>query len=98
MRKLTKQLISILLICIFTASLLASCHGRPRNKTIGEVYFWNYTEATIVAIKDGKDGTLQVSPGPDFPLRDGDTLIIVGKDKYSFDRVLNFITYGVEDE
>ena len=68
------------------------------NKTIGEVYFWNYTEATIVAIKDGKDGTLQVSPGPDFPLRDGDTLIIVGKDKYSFDRVLNFITYGVEDE
>ena len=68
------------------------------NKTIGEVYFWNYTEATIVAIKAGKDGTLQVSPGPDFPLRDGDTLIIVGKDKYSFDRVLNFITYGVEDE
>lgn len=67
------------------------------NKTIGEVYFWNYTEATIVAVVDGRDGSIQPSPGPDYPLRSGDTLILVGKDELSFDRVVNFITYGVED-
>lgn len=67
------------------------------NKTIGEVYFWNYTEATIVAVVDGRDGSIQPSPGPDFPLRSGDTLILVGKDDLSFDRVVNFITYGIED-
>lgn len=67
------------------------------NKTIGEVFFWNYTEATIVAVVSGTDGNIQASPGPDFPLRDGDTIILVGKDELSFDRVLNFITYGIED-
>lgn len=67
------------------------------NKTIGEVYFWNYTEATIVAVVSGQNGSIQASPGPDFPLKNGDTLILVGKDELSFDRVLNFITYGIED-
>lgn len=67
------------------------------NKTIGEVYFWNYTEATIVAVINGQNGSIQPSPGPDFPLRNGDTLILVGKDELSFDRVLNFLTYGIED-
>ena len=57
------------------------------NKTIGEVYFWNYTEATIVAIVN-EDGNIQASPGQDFPFSKGDTLILVGKDKISFDRVL----------
>lgn len=68
------------------------------SKTIGEVYFWNYTEATIVAVVNGKDGSIQASPGPDFPLFAGDTLILVGKDELSFDRVLNFITYGIDEE
>lgn len=68
------------------------------TKTIGEVYFWNYTEATIVAVVSGKDGSIQSSPGPDFPLFEGDTLILVGKDEYSFDRVLNFITYGIDEQ
>ena len=67
------------------------------NKTIGEVYFWNYTEATIVAVVSGKDGSIQASPGPDFVLRNGDTLILVSKDEFSYDRVLNFLTYGVEE-
>lgn len=66
------------------------------KKTIGEVYFWNYTEATIVAIVN-EDGNIQASPGPDFPFSKGDTLILVGKDKISFDRVLNFITYGIKE-
>ena len=67
------------------------------NKTIGEVYFWNYTEATIVAVIN-KEGVIQASPGPDFPLHDGDILILVGKDKISFDRVVSFIAYGISDE
>lgn len=65
------------------------------NKTIGEVYFWNYTEATIVAVVS--NGNIQTSPGPDYPLKEGDTLILVGKDEVSYDRVLNFITYGIEE-
>jgi K+/H+ antiporter YhaU regulatory subunit KhtT len=67
------------------------------NKTIGEVYFWNYTEATIVAVVSGRDGSIQASPGPDFVLRNGDTLILVSKDELSYDRVLNFLTYGIEE-
>lgn len=67
------------------------------GKTIGEVYFWNYTEATIVAVVTS-DGITQASPGPDFPLRVGDKLLFVGKDELSFERVLSFLTYGVIDE
>ena len=67
------------------------------NKTIGEVYFWNYTEATIVAVVSSKDGSIQASPGPDFPLRNGDTLILVSKDELSYDRVLNFLAIGIEE-
>ncbi len=66
------------------------------NKTIGDVYFWNYTEATIVAVV-GPKGT-QTSPGPDYPLHVGDKLLFVGKDDLSFERVLSFLTYGVLDE
>ncbi|HBD06352.1 MAG TPA: hypothetical protein DCY93_02955 [Firmicutes bacterium] len=66
------------------------------NKTIGDVYFWNYTEATIVAVV-GANGT-QTSPGPDYPLHVGDKLLFVGKDDLSFERVLSFLTYGVLDE
>lgn len=65
------------------------------NKTIGEVYFWNYTEATIVAVVS--NGNIQTSPGPDYPLKEGDTLILVGKDEVSYDRVLSFITYGIKE-
>lgn len=65
------------------------------NKTIGEVFFWNYTEATIVAVVS--NGNIQTSPGPDYPLKEGDTLILVGKDEVSYDRVLSFITYGIEE-
>lgn len=68
------------------------------GKTLGEVYFWNYTEATVVAVVSKEDGSIQASPGPDFPLNNGDTLILVGKDELSFDRVLNFLTYGIQTE
>ena len=64
------------------------------GKTIGEVYFWNYTEATIVAVI-GADNICRQSVGPDFALHAGDKLIFVGKDNLTFDRVLSFLTYGV---
>mgnify|MGYP000992174871 CR=1 FL=1 len=67
------------------------------GKTIGEVYFWNYTEATIVAVI-GSDGIAKTSPGRDFVLHSGDRLIFVGKDSLTFDRVLSFLTYGVLKE
>lgn len=68
------------------------------GKTIGEVYFWNYTEATIVAIISKETGRAQQSPGPDFQLHVGDKLLFVGKDDLSFDRVLSFLVYGVLEE
>mgnify|MGYP004705534655 FL=1 len=68
------------------------------GKTIGEVYFWNYTEATIVAIISKETGRAQQSPGPDFTLHVGDKLLFVGKDDLSFDRVLSFLVYGVLEE
>ena len=64
------------------------------GKTIGEVYFWNYTEATIVAVI-GLDNIARQSVGPDFVLHAGDKLLFVGKDNLTFDRVLSFLTYGV---
>lgn len=67
------------------------------GKTVGEVYFWNYTEATIVAVI-GHDNMTKQSVGPDYVLHCGDKLIFVGKDDLTFDRVLSFLTYGVLSE
>lgn len=64
------------------------------NQTIGDVYFYNYTEATIVAIKRGDK--LIVSPGPDFTFIANDVLIVVGKDNLSYKRALTYLTYGAE--
>ena len=64
------------------------------NQTIGDVYFYNYTEATIVAIKRGNK--LITSPGPDFTFIAGDKLIIIGKDNLSYQRAITYLTYGVE--
>lgn len=64
------------------------------GKTVGEVYFWNYTEATIVAVI-GSDNIARQSVGPDFVLHAGDKILFVGKDNITYDRVLSFLTYGV---
>ena len=64
------------------------------GKTVGDVYFWNYTEATIVAVV-GADNITRQSVGPDYVLNNGDKLIFVGKDDLTYDRVLSFLTYGV---
>lgn len=68
------------------------------GKTIGDVYFWNYTEATIVAVVSAVDQIIKTSPGPDYVLNRGDILLYVGKDEKTFDRVISFITYGIETE
>jgi DNA-binding GntR family transcriptional regulator len=68
------------------------------GKKIGEVYFWNYTEATIVAVVPSSDGLAKTSPGPDFIIHNGDRLIFVAKDKLTFDRVASFLVYGVNPE
>ncbi len=64
------------------------------GKSVGEVYFWNYTEATIVAVI-GNDNICRQSVGPDYILYSGDRIIFVGRDDLTFDRVLSFLTYGV---
>lgn len=62
------------------------------NQTIGDVYFYNYTEATIVAIKRGD--RIITSPGPEFTFIANDKLIIVEKDDLSYQRVITYLTYG----
>ncbi len=64
------------------------------GQSIGNVYFYNYTEATIVAVV-GSDNIYRQSVGPDYVLHSGDKLIFVAKDETTFDRVLSFIIYGV---
>ena len=64
------------------------------GKTVGDVYFYNYTEATIVAVI-GADNITKQSVGPDFVLHAGDKIVFVGKDNLTYDRVLSFLTYGV---
>ena len=64
------------------------------GQSIGNVYFYNYTEATIVAVI-GSDNICRQSVGPEYVLHSGDKLIFVAKDEVTFDRVLSFLTYGV---
>ena len=67
------------------------------SKKIGDVYFYNYTEATIVAVVTKEEGRADTSPGPDYVLHGGDKLIFVSKDTMTFDRVASFFVYGVEE-
>lgn len=67
------------------------------SKKIGDVYFYNYTEATIVAVVTKEEGRADTSPGPDYVLHGGDKLIFVSKDTMTFDRVASFLVYGVEE-
>ena len=63
------------------------------GKPLGEVHFWNHTEATIVAVIDS-EGITKSSPGPGFILHSGDRLLFVGKDSHTFDKVNAFLTHG----
>lgn len=65
------------------------------GRKIGDVYFYNYTEATIVAVIKASDQKTYVSVGPDFVLNKGDKLVFATKDKLTFDRVTSFLVYGV---
>ena len=67
------------------------------SKKIGDVYFYNYTEATIVAVVTKEEGRADTSPGPDYVLHGGDKLIFVSKDTMTFDRAASFLVYGVEE-
>ncbi len=67
------------------------------GKTIGDVYFYNYTEGTIVAVI-GSDNIAKTSVGPDYVLHSGDKIVFVSKDSQTYDRVLSFLTYGVMNQ
>ena len=65
---------------------------RQQGRTIGDLNFWNNTQATIIAIKRGEK--LLLSPGPYAVLGAGDKLLIVGDDT-SYHRAKAFL-YGEE--
>ena len=67
------------------------------SRNIGDVDFYNDTEATIVAVVTKEEGRADTSPGPDYVLHGGDKLIFVSKDTMTFDRVASFLVYGVEE-
>ncbi len=66
------------------------------GNTVGDIYFYNYTESTIVAIIRKEE--VFTSPGPDFKLNARDKLVLVGKDELSFERALAYVLYGVLEE
>ncbi len=65
------------------------------GQTIGEIYFYNYTECTIAAVKKGED--FFFSPGPDYKIEADDVLYLIPKDELSYDRAQTYILYGAED-
>lgn len=58
------------------------------GKTIGEVHFWQHTNATIIAIRRGDQ--IILSPGPYATLLANDIIIYIGDTK-SVDAVISFI-------
>lgn len=58
------------------------------NKSISEINFWHYTNATVIGIK--RNQTLLISPGPYAVLRENDTLYYCG-DNDCQERVGNFL-------
>ncbi|NLA92778.1 MAG: GntR family transcriptional regulator, partial [Spirochaetales bacterium] len=43
------------------------------NKTLGELSFWQRTQATVIAVRRG--GSMLLSPGPDFAFESLDVLM-----------------------
>lgn len=58
------------------------------GKSISEVKFWQYTGATIIAIK--REGTTLLSPGPYATFQKGDILLVIG-DEQVYDAVKLFL-------
>ena len=58
------------------------------KKSIGDISFWQNTEATIIAIKRGDE--IILSPGPYAVLKEDDILYFVGNEE-SLERVHNFL-------
>jgi K+/H+ antiporter YhaU regulatory subunit KhtT len=58
------------------------------GRRVTEVKFWQFTGATIVAIRRNKDIT--ISPGPDYTFNTGDTLVVIGSTDV-YDKVWNFL-------
>jgi len=58
------------------------------NKTISEINFWHYTNATVIGIKRGQE--IQMSPGPYAVLREDDILYYCGDNECQM-RVKNFL-------
>lgn len=51
-------------------------HSKAIGQSLGDLRFWQATEATVVAIR--RAGRILLSPGPSDPLQSGDTLMMVG--------------------
>lgn len=57
--------------------LVMEPHAYHLETQIGELPLWEYTQATIVAIR--RDGSLIMSPGPYESFKSGDTIFYFGK-------------------
>lgn len=66
----------------------------PMAKTIGkkivDMRFWQSTGATLVAYR--REGSLVISPGPDYIFQEGDTIVVIGTSNV-YDKVYDFL-YG----
>ncbi|SFS53616.1 TrkA C-terminal domain-containing protein [Paenibacillus sp. 453mf] len=66
------------------------------GNTIGNLFFWQNTGATIIALRRGTEVT--ISPGPHVVLREEDVIVAVG-DENMYDRTARFINQkGLQEQ
>lgn len=58
------------------------------GKTVAEIEFWKKTGGTLIAIKRGEN--MIISPGPNYTLEVGDTIVVVG-DQDVYHKVKQFL-------
>lgn len=64
------------------------------GKTVNDMRLWQYTGATMVAIK--RDGELWMSPGPEAVIREGDRLYFIAQD--ASNNYIRDYLYGEKDD
>lgn len=72
----------------FTYECLINTLSPVIGQTLGGLRFWQKTGATVIAIR--REGSIMLSPGPDFDLHESDILVLVG-DQSTRETVLQLI-------
>ncbi len=87
----TAQRVAELLAVGTTETFYVGKGGWPAGKKLGAIDLRNKTGATVIAVVRGEESF--TSPGADFSIRPGDTLVLVASHQ-EMDRAFRFLTVG----